>query len=83
MEQNHDWKSLQEDPEIRISAGGPDWERANNPNQETGASAMEEDANEESLADSMVWDSGASLIPSGFTIPRSAGKPSRFSWKKV
>lgn len=74
MEGNYDWKSLQENPEIGISASGPDLEKANNLNQESGASAMEEDANEESL---MVWDSGAKLIPSGFTIPRSTGKPSR------
>lgn len=74
MEENYNWKSLQENPEIGVSASGQDLETVNNSNQENGASAMEEDANEESL---MVWDSGAKLIPSGFTIPRSTGKPSR------
>lgn len=71
MEQNHELKSLEENPEIRVSSSGFDWEQANNSNQETGASAMEEDENEESLADLMVWDSGARLIPSGFGIPCS------------
>lgn len=81
MEQNHELKSLEENPEIRVYSSGFDWEQANNSNQEIGASAMEEDENEESLADLMVWDSGARLIPSGFAIPCSTGTPSTCLWK--
>ncbi|XP_057783910.1 kinesin-like protein KIN-14R [Salvia miltiorrhiza] len=69
MEQNYDFKPFNDNPEIRISSSGFGWEQVKNSNQETGASAMEEDEKEESVADLMVWDSGARLIPSGFTDP--------------
>ncbi|KAK4393940.1 Kinesin-like protein KIN-14R [Sesamum angolense] len=46
-----------------------DWGKSRILNQETQSSAMDEDGNEESVADSMVCDSGARLVPSGFANP--------------
>ncbi|KAL0291181.1 UNVERIFIED_CONTAM: Kinesin-like protein KIN-14R [Sesamum angustifolium] len=46
-----------------------DWGKSRILNQETLSSAMDEDGNEESVADSMVCDSGARLVPSGFANP--------------
>lgn len=63
-EENHELKSLEENPEIRVSSDS---------NQDTGDSAMEEDGNEECLSDQMVWDSRARVIPSGYVIPSSTG----------
>ncbi|KAL1569701.1 Kinesin-like protein KIN-14R [Salvia divinorum] len=71
MEQHYAFESFSDDPEIRISSTGFHLEEAQKSTQETGASAMEEDEKEESVADLMVWDSGARLIPSGFTAPCS------------
>ncbi|KAL1536781.1 kinesin-like protein KIN-14R [Salvia divinorum] len=68
MEQNDDFKSFNDNPEIRISSTGFDLGEAQNFTQETGASGMEEDEKEESVADLMVWDSCARLIPNGFTV---------------
>lgn len=77
--ENYELNSLEEKPEIHIPDAcvpsvGFDWEKANIFNQKTEVLAMEEDENEESLADLMVWDSGSKLVRSGFTNPCSTGR---------
>ncbi|KAK6125845.1 hypothetical protein DH2020_040413 [Rehmannia glutinosa] len=72
--ENYELNSFQQKPEFHfpepsVSSSGFDWEKAKNLNQETEVLAMEEDENEESLADLMVCDSGSRLVPSGFTNP--------------
>ncbi|KAK3211129.1 hypothetical protein Dsin_015835 [Dipteronia sinensis] len=54
-------------PETLDSNSVFDWEKNANLNQENTVSVMDEDEKEESLADSMLCDSNARLISSGFT----------------
>ncbi|XP_047959009.1 kinesin-like protein KIN-14R [Salvia hispanica] len=63
MEQNDDFQLFNDNQEIRNSSTGFDLGEAQNSTQD-----MEEDEKEESVADLMVWDSCARLIPNGFTV---------------
>ncbi|GFQ08248.1 hypothetical protein PHJA_002968800 [Phtheirospermum japonicum] len=60
-------------PEPRVSCSGFDWVKTEKLNQETQVFAMEEDENEESLANQMVCDPCSRLVPSGFTSPCCTG----------
>ncbi|PIN20753.1 Kinesin (KAR3 subfamily) [Handroanthus impetiginosus] len=75
--ENAESNSFEQNPEIYITdpcvpASGFDWENSKTLNRETDVVAMEEDENQESLADSMVCDSGSRLVTSGFTNPSGA-----------
>lgn len=72
MEQNDDFQLFNDNQEIRNSSTGFDLGEAQNSTQD-----MEEDEKEESVADLMVWDSCARLIPNGFTVSYPTGTPSR------
>ncbi|KAL2241101.1 UNVERIFIED_CONTAM: Kinesin-like protein KIN-14R [Sesamum indicum] len=72
--ENAESASFEQNPEFHVAdpcvfSSSFDWEKSRSLNQETESSAMEEDGNEESLADSMVCDSGSRLVPSGFANP--------------
>lgn len=76
--ENYELNSFEKHPEIDIpdpcvASSGFHWENAEGLNQETETFAMEEDENEESLADSMVCVTGSRLVPSGFTNPPCTG----------
>ncbi|KAL0449513.1 UNVERIFIED_CONTAM: Kinesin-like protein KIN-14R [Sesamum latifolium] len=72
--ENAELASLEQNPEFHVPdpcvfSSSFDWGKSRILNQETQSSAMEEDGNEESLADSMVCDSGSRLVPRGFANP--------------